>query len=306
MSNSPGSPATAATAVAATSLAQPPPARSKGRSRTPLSLLLLLPAFALVVGLLFYPIADIVGRSLEGGLGNYRWVVGNSGNRMVFATTLETAALVTLCSVLVAYPYAYALTIAGRLAKTFLLIAVLVPFWTSLMIRSFSWVVIFQQNGVLNGLLAHLGLHPDGLLGSTPAVLIGMTHVLMPFAVLPLYAVMVRIDRRLVLAAQSLGANPVAAFVKVFLPLSLRGVASGALLVFVLAMGFFITPALLGSPSNTMASVLIQSRIGHLLDFSKGGALAGVLLLLTLAVLLLGALLMTLVGGRPTQGGSRG
>jgi putative spermidine/putrescine transport system permease protein len=117
---------------------------------------------------------------------------------------------------------------------------------------------------------------------------------------------MVRIDRRLLPAAQSLGASPVAAFIRVYLPLSLRGVASGALLVFVLAMGFFITPALLGSPSNTMASVLIQTRIGKLLDFGKGGALAGVLLLLTIAVLLLGALGTRFLGGRPTQGGSRG
>jgi putative spermidine/putrescine transport system permease protein len=117
---------------------------------------------------------------------------------------------------------------------------------------------------------------------------------------------MVRIDRRLVPAAQSLGASPVAAFLRVYLPLSLRGVASGALLVFVLAMGFFITPALLGSPSNTMASVLIQTRIGGLLDFSKGGALAGVLLLMTAGVLVIGALAMRLLGGRPTSGGSRG
>jgi putative spermidine/putrescine transport system permease protein len=190
--------------------------------------------------------------------------------------------------------------------KTLLLIAVLVPFWTSLMIRSFSWVIIFQQNGVLNNALAKVGIHTDGLLGTTTAVVVGMTQVLMPFAVLPIYAVMARIDRRLLIAAQSLGATPTSAFVRVFLPLSLRGVASGALLVFVLAIGFFITPALLGSPANTMASVLIQTRIGGLLDFAKGGALAGVLLVMTIAVLLIGALLMRLVGGRPTSGGSRG
>jgi putative spermidine/putrescine transport system permease protein len=271
-----------------------------------LEFLLLLPALALVGGLLFYPIAELVSRSFEAGLADYKWAMGNGSNRHVFGTTIKTAALVTLTSVLVAYPYAYALTIAGRALKTALLIAVLVPFWTSLMIRSFSWVIIFQQNGVLNQLLRKLGIHVDGLLGTTPAVLVGMTHVLMPFAVLPIYAVMVRIDRRLLPAAQSLGASPVAAFIRVYLPLSLRGVASGALLVFVLAMGFFITPALLGSPSNTMASVLIQTRIGKLLDFGKGGALAGVLLLLTIAVLLLGALGTRFLGGRPTQGGSRG
>jgi putative spermidine/putrescine transport system permease protein len=265
-----------------------------------------VPALALVAGLLFYPIAEIVSRSFDAGLADYKWALGSSSNRQVFETTLKTAGLVTVTSVLVAYPYAYALTISGRLMKTALLIAVLVPFWTSLMIRSFSWVIIFQQNGVLNGALAKAGIEADGLLGKTPAVLVGMTHVLMPFAVLPIYAVMVRIDRRLLLAAQSLGASPTAAFLRVFLPLSMRGVASGALLVFVLAMGFFVTPALLGSPANTMASVLIQTRIGGLLDFAKGGALAGVLLLMTIAVLLVGAFLMKLLGGRPTSGGSRG
>jgi putative spermidine/putrescine transport system permease protein len=206
-------------------------------------------------------------------------------------------------SVIVAYPYAYVLSIAGPVLRTVLLIAVMIPVTTSLMIRSFSWVVIFQENGVLNGLLRSVGIEVGGLLGSDAAVLIGMTHVLMPFAVLPLYAVMARIDSRLITAAKSLGARPVIAFTKVYLPLTMRGVASGALLVFVLSMGFFITPALLGSPSNTMASVLIQTRIGGLLDFAKGGALAGVLLLLTACVLLIGALL---VRGGPTKGGSRG
>ncbi len=269
-------------------------------------MLLVLPALALVVGLLFYPIAEIIHRSFGAGLADYRWVLGRSQNLQVFETTLKTAGIVTITSILTAYPYAYALTISGRFMKTVLLVAVLVPFWTSLMIRSFSWVIIFQQNGVLNSGLAKIGIHVDGLLGTSTAVVVGMTQVLMPFAVLPIYAVMSRIDRRLLPAAQSLGARPLSAFVRVFLPLSMRGVASGALLVFVLAIGFFITPALLGSPSNTMASVLIQTRIGSLLDFGKGGALAGVLLMMTVFVLAAGALLMKLFGGRPTSGGSRG
>lgn len=284
--------------------AGPPGHRGRGVRRP--ELLLLLPALMVVGGLLFYPIAEIVSRSFEAGLADYKWALENESNRRVFATTLKTSAFVTVASVVVAYPYAYVLTISGRAMRTMLLVAVLVPFWTSLMIRSFSWVIIFQQNGVLNNILAKFGIEADGLLGTTPAVLVGMTHVLMPFAVLPIYAVMVRIDRRLLPAAQSLGATPIVAFVKVFLPLSLRGVASGALLVYVLAMGFFVTPALLGSPSNTMASVLIQTRIGGLLDFGKGGALAGVLLMMTIVVLLAGALVMKLLGGQPTRGGSRG
>jgi putative spermidine/putrescine transport system permease protein len=281
------------------------PGDRRSRARRP-ELLLLVPALVLVGALLFYPIAEVLGKSFTAGLSDYRWALASGPNRTVFENTLKISAFVTVASVLVAYPYAYVLTICGRALKTALLIAVLVPFWTSLMIRSFSWVIIFQQNGVINELLAKLGIHANGLLGSTAAVLVGMTHVLMPFAVLPIYAVMVRIDRRLLSAARSLGARPVSAFLRVYLPLSLRGVAAGGLLVFVLAMGFFITPALLGSPSNTMASVLIKTRIGGLLDFAKGGALAGVLLFLTLAVLLLGALAMRFLGGRPTSGGSRG
>lgn len=284
-----------------------PEAQKKRSTRTggrfPRSALLVLPGVILVVALLFYPISQILVRSFESGLDDYAWAIGHPQNRQVLLTTLRTAGLVTLLAVLFAYPYAYVLSIAKPVLRTILLIAVMIPVTTSLMIRSFSWVIIFQQNGVLNQFLGFFGIEAEGLLGSTAAVLIGMTHVLMPFAVLPLYAVMARIDKRLVTAARSLGASAVAAFFKVYLPLTLRGIGSGALLVFVLAMGFFITPALLGSPSNTMASVLIQTRIGGLLDFAKGGALAGVLLLLTIIVLVVGALLLR---GGPNKGGSRG
>lgn len=280
---------------------------STPRIRAGLSTLLLLaPAVLLVTLLLILPIGEILARSFENGLQDYAWAVGHDANRQVFITTLQTAGLVTLLSIVIGYPYAYALTVVNKVLKTILLIAVLVPFWTSLMIRSFSWVIILQENGALNQLLQAAGFNSQGLLGSQAAVLIGMTHVLMPFAVLPMYAVMARIDRRLLSAARSLGSQPFAAFRQVYLPLSLPGVGSGALLVFVLSMGFFITPALLGSPANTMASVLIETQIGGLLDFARGGALSGVLLLLTLLGLLVGALLMRIFAGRPTMGGSRG
>jgi ABC-type spermidine/putrescine transport system permease subunit I len=168
-----------------------------------------------------------------------------------------------------------------------LLIAVLLPFWSSLLVRTYAWQVILRDTGIINSFLVDVGVidEPIPLIRTTLGVLLGMSQVLLPFMVLPIYAVMRRIDPELPRAAANLGASPFAAFRRVFLPLSMPGVIAGSLLVFVLALGFYITPALLGSPRDTMISQFIASAVQQRLDWGIGSTMAVILMGLTLAVL---------------------
>jgi ABC-type spermidine/putrescine transport system permease subunit I len=165
------------------------------------------------------------------------------------------------------------------------MIFVLVPFWTSILVRSYAWMVLLGKEGPLNQALVALGIvdQPVQLLNTRFAVYIGMVHVLLPFMILPLYAVMRGIDRSLLRAAENLGARPSQVFRQVFLPLSLPGVAAGCLLVFILALGFYITPALLGGQRDVMISMLIQQQVTQL-KWGVASALAVVLLVLSLGI----------------------
>jgi ABC-type spermidine/putrescine transport system permease subunit I len=167
-----------------------------------------------------------------------------------------------------------------------LIFFVLVPFWTSLLVRTYGWTVILQDTGVINKTLQSLGLidEPIHLIRTTPGVVIGMSQVLLPFMVLPLYANLRTIDPSLMRAAANLGARPVSAFRRVYLPLSLPGLAAGSLIVFIYALGFYITPALLGGPSETMLSQLVVQQVSQLLDFPYGAAMGGILLIVTLVI----------------------
>jgi putative spermidine/putrescine transport system permease protein len=168
-----------------------------------------------------------------------------------------------------------------------LLIAVLLPFWSSLLVRTFAWQVLLRDTGVINRFLLDLGLisEPLTLIRTTGGVIIGMSHILLPFMVLPMYAVMRRIDPEYGRAAANLGASPLSAFLRIFLPLSLPGVLAGSLLVFVLALGFYITPALLGGLRDQMISQLIVQQIQQRLDWGFGTAMSVLLVGITLAVL---------------------
>jgi putative spermidine/putrescine transport system permease protein len=187
----------------------------------------------------------------------------------------------------VGYPFAYLMTVVpGRFAGL-LAIAVLLPFWSSLLVRTFAWQVLLRDTGVINRFLLDLGLisEPLTLIRTTAGVIIGMSHILLPFMVLPMYAVMRRIDPEYSRAAANLGASPVAAFVRVFVPLSLPGVLAGCLLVFVLALGFYITPALLGGLRDQMISQLIVQQIQQRLDWGFGTAMSVLLVAIALAIL---------------------
>ncbi|MCX2726046.1 ABC transporter permease [Thermomicrobium sp. 4228-Ro] len=253
-------------------------------------LLLLLPAFALLVLLFVYPIARLLVTSLYADgqltLEHYRRIVEVDLYLRVLRTTFVIALQVTIICLVLGYPLAYFLaTLRPRTARL-LMILVLIPFWTSILVRTYAWMVLLQRQGVFNRWLLELGLidEPLRMMYNRIGVLVGMSHVLLPFMVLPTYAVMHGIDRTLLRAAANLGASPTQAFLRVFLPLSLPGVAAGSLLVFILALGFFITPALMGGRTDMMIAQLIETQIRTELNFPFAAALAAVLLVITLLI----------------------
>jgi putative spermidine/putrescine transport system permease protein len=223
-----------------------------------------------------------------GALVNFERFFGGEANRRVLANTFVIAGLSTVVCLAIGYPYAYLMHVSRPRIAGLLLIAVLVPFWSSLLVRTYAWQVLLRDTGIVNTTLLDLGLigEPLPLIRTLTGVLLGMSQILLPFMVLPIYAVMRRIDPEYTNAAANLGASPSRAFLRVFLPLSLPGVAAGSLLVFVLALGFYITPALLGSPKETMISEFITVQVQQRLDWGLASAMAMVLLAIALLVLL--------------------
>lgn len=220
-------------------------------------------------------------------LANYARFFASAANLRVMGNTFWVAVLSTVVCLALGYPYAYLMNIVPPRVAGLLLIAVLLPFWSSLLVRTYAWEVILRDTGIINTFLLNSRVieEPIPLIRTTLGVMLGMSQILLPFMVLPIYAVMRRIDPEYVKAAANLGAPPFAAFRRVFLPLSLPGVAAGALLVFVLALGFYITPALLGSPKDTMMSQFIASAVQQRLDWGIASTMAVILMALTLAVL---------------------
>ncbi|MDQ6438300.1 ABC transporter permease [Mesorhizobium sp. LHD-90] len=265
---------------------------------------LVAPALLLLLVALGLPLAIVTLRSFSEpgwGLQNYVWFFGSPVNLTVLQRTFTISAWVTLVCVVAGYPYAYAMTIVGPRVRLILILCVLVPFWVSGVVRTLAWVILLQDSGVINSMIRGVGLSPIKLIRTQTGVVIGMAQVLLPFMILPLYAVMKTIDLRLMQAARSLGASPARAFVQVYVPLSLPGLYAGAIIVFILALGFYITPALLGGPRSTMLSTLIQNQVLSLLNWGKGGAMGVVLLVATFVLLALAAPLTR----QPHKTGSR-
>jgi len=205
----------------------------------------------------------------------------------VFVNTFVISVTVTLIALLLGYPLAFLLATARRQAAGLMLVAIVLPLWTSVLVRTYAWMVLLGRRGLLNEGLQTLKLTdaPLPLLYNRLGVTIGMVHVLLPFMVLPIYSVMKGIDVDLLKAAQNLGANRRQAFLRVYLPLSFPGLATGCLVVFVTALGFFVTPALLGGRGDTMIAMLIDVQVSQLLDWGLGSALAVVLFAVTAAIL---------------------
>ncbi|MGO0060341.1 ABC transporter permease [Brevibacillus fluminis] len=254
--------------------------------------LLLIVPLVYVLFLLYYSMISVLKLSVVDHTGftltYVKDVLTDTLYLKVLWNTLKQAFFVTVWTVVLAYPIAYLLVvIESGTWKKVIMGTVMITMWISLLVRTFTWSVILQEHGVINSVLLNLGVikEPLKLLYNTVGVTIGMTHILLPYMVLSLYAVMERIDRRLVQAAQGMGAKPWQAFVHIMLPLSLPGVMSGSLIVFVLGLGYFITPALLGGQGNMMISKLIQENIQTTLNWNLAAALSLVLLATTLLLL---------------------
>ena len=249
--------------------------------------LMLLPAVLVLAVLFAYPLLGIVNRSVyKAGytLDMYRQIFRVPVYLQVILATFKVSALVTMVCLALGYPLAYVLATRRPRTAQLLMIIVVLPFFTSIIVRTYAWMVLLGRNGIVNQYLMALGFtdKPLLLLYNQGGVVIGMSYVLLPYMVLTVYSVMRSIDPRLVRAAHSLGASRLQAFRRVFLPLSLPGIAGGTLLVFILSLGFFITPALMGGPGDMMIAMLIEREVEITLNWSFASALAVILLALTL------------------------
>ena len=276
-----------------TELAVPATERRRGVAHLPGNrwALLVLPAAAFLVVFFLAPLIDMSARSVTepagAGLSNYTRFFEQEAYVRVLTNTFWIAILTTVVCLLIGFPFAYLMTVVpGRIAGL-LLIAVLLPFWSSALVRTFAWQVILRDTGVINSFLVDSGLvsEPLPLIRTTTGVIIGMSHILLPFMVLPIWAVLRRIDPEYSRAAANLGASPATAFRRIVLPLSLPGVLAGSLLVFVLALGFYITPALLGGPRDQMISQLIVEQVERQLDWGFAAAMSILLMAATFAIL---------------------
>jgi putative spermidine/putrescine transport system permease protein len=209
---------------------------------------------------------------------------GASANRLIMFRTFLVAAIVTLACAVIGLPYAMLAAAVTGWKRTALLLAVLIPLWTSLLVRTTAWFVLLQNEGLINGALQAVGLTdgPLPLIFNRVGVVIAMTHVLLPFMVLPIYSVLLSVPRNLMQAAASMGAGPLRAFWRVLLPLSLPGLFSGSLLVFMVAIGYYITPALVGGANDQMISSVIAFYALGTANWGLAGALGVILLLVTM------------------------
>lgn len=203
---------------------------------------------------------------------------------LTLSTTFQLAILVTLVCLVLGYPLAYLASQLSSRWASLVLLCVLFPFWTSLLVRTYAWLVLLQRKGVINGWLQSLGLidEPLRLVHNFTGTAIGMVHIMLPFMVLPLYASMKTIDQDYMKAAANLGASPIRAFWQVYVPLSVPGLAAGMIVVFTLSLGFYVTPALLGGGRVMMWAMQIERSIAVYSDWGAASALGVVLLAITL------------------------
>jgi putative spermidine/putrescine transport system permease protein len=261
-------------------------------------LLLMAPGVLVISTLLVLPLLWLFALSFIDGsefsLIHYRRLAADPSYLKSFTLTFQVAGTVTLACALLGYPLCYWMVGVRPTLQRAGLICVLIPFWTSLLVRTYAWLVLLQRRGLVNTALQDLGLikQPLEVMYNVTGTTIGMTHILLPFLVLPLFASMQRIEPDLLRAASALGATPAYRFWKVFFPLSLPGLAAGSLLVFVLSIGYYVTPQLLGGGSTILVGQLIQRNVEL---FSSWGAASAVSVVLLGMVLVLFHLMNRLV-----------
>lgn len=264
-------------------------AEPAGSYSTRLSFALIAPLLATLIAGFLYPIARLVALSFSGGtFHHYRRIWQEPLYVDVLVSTVEVAFIVTVASLVLGFPLAYFMTrLRGGLAIV-VAACVFIPLWTSILIRSYAWIVLLQRNGIVNTLLVTAGFTdaPLKLIYTQGAVILAMTHVLMPFMILPIYSALRTLPPDYLRAARNLGAGPLRAFIEVTLPLSLPGIFAGSVMCFVLALGFYITPALVGGPGSMLMATLIGQQTMVLLDWPFAAALSTMLLVMTLVFVL--------------------
>jgi len=248
-----------------------------------------LPALVLILLFFVLPVTALLLRSVmepTPGLGNYVELLGTSTYLKIFMNTFVVSAVVTLISVLIGFPVAWMLAIMPQRWGNIVFAIILLSMWTNLLARTYAWMVLLQRTGVINKTLMGLGLihQPLPLVNNLVGVTIGMTYIMLPFVILPLRGVIKSIDPSVLQAASLCGATRLQCLTRVLIPLALPGVAAGALMVFVMSLGYFVTPALLGGTANMMLAELIAQFVQSLVNWGMGGAAAFVLLVITLAI----------------------
>jgi mannopine transport system permease protein len=250
---------------------------------TGLSLLLIAPLLVLLAFGFIYPVGRLISGSFFNphfSLAQYTRIIEEPLYLRILWRTMEVAFFVTILAFVFGYPVAYAMARLKGGWAAIVTACVLIPLWTSVLVRSYAWIVLLQRNGVINNALTDAGLisEPLRLLYTPGAVTVAMTHVLLPFMILPIYSALRSIPDELPKAARNLGADYVHVFFKIIVPLSLPGVFAGSLMTFILALGFYITPALVGGARTLMMATLIGQQTTELLDWPFAGALSLVLL----------------------------
>ncbi|WP_277183982.1 ABC transporter permease [Caballeronia sp. BR00000012568055] len=270
------------------------------------NLRLLTPALLLLAVFFVLPVLSLLLRSImepTPGLQNYVELLGSTTYLKVFGNTFLVASVVTIATVVIGFPTAWLLAIAPRKISSLLFSILLLSMWTNLLARTFAWMVLLQSTGPINRLLMalHIINEPLAMVNNLVGVTIGMTYIMLPFLVMPLHATLRSIDASTLRAAAVCGASRWQAFWRVLVPLATPGIASGALMVFVMALGYFVTPALLGGPSYMMLAELIAQLVQGLLNWGLAGAAAFVLLAVTLGLF---TLQLRFTGGaRASMGG---
>ena len=258
------------------------------------SIFSILAIIMIPVGWLFY--LSFIGNGGDFSLVNYQRMIEYKSYARVYLITFQVSILTTLLCVLIGFPLAYFLAQLPQKIAGVLMLTVLLPFWTSLLVRTYAWLVLLQKKGLLNDFAIQIGLWetPVKLVHNMTGTLIGMAHIMLPFLILPLYGAMRRIEPEMMHAASNLGAKPIQAFWKIFFPISLPGLVAGSLIVFVLCLGFYVTPAVLGGGRVVMIATQITAILENQFNWGAASALGVVLLVTTMIILYLAGRLLKL------------
>ncbi|WP_419740335.1 ABC transporter permease [Ruegeria sp.] len=250
---------------------------------------LLIISFAVLTPLSWLFHLSFIGDDGNYSLENYRTIVEQRSYARTFATTFQVSICTTLICIALGFPFAYFLVHLPKRLASLIFVVVLLPCLTSLLVRTYAWLVLLQKDGLINTFALTIGLvdAPLQLVYNFTGTLVGMVHIMLPFFVLPVYSSISKIDQKLLPAAATLGARPSIAFCYVFLPLAFPAIAAGGLIVFILCLGFYVTPAVLGGGRVTMVSNQITAILENRFDWGAASALGVVLLLTTFATLFL-------------------